>query len=161
MKMRFQNCPAKYLNTVVALTAVLALVGCGPNEPEIVPVSGTITVNGEPYEAVEVKFIPVQPGLDGNYSASGVTDKDGKYTVMLPGASKPGACACECKVTIMEGPVPDSVRESGNDQMAATKFLASLKNRPIPVIYGRMGDTPLQVTVTKDQSVYDFDIKKN
>ncbi|MEL7496054.1 MAG: hypothetical protein AAFN77_00485 [Planctomycetota bacterium] len=160
MKTSFPNCPANTIMAVVVLATVLVFTGCGPSMPEIVPVSGTITVNGEPYESVEVKFYPLQPGLDGNTIATGVTDKDGKYTLSLPGKDTPGACACECKVTISEGPIPDAVRGSGNDQIASTRYLASLKNRPVPVIYTRMADTPFTVTVSPDEETYDFDVKK-
>ena len=162
MKTSFQNCPAKITSTVVILTAVLAFVGCGSGIPEIVPVSGTITVNGKkPYERVLVKFYQLQSGLDGNTVASGVTDENGNYTLMLPGKDTPGACACECAVTITEGPMPDEIRKSGNDQITATLYLDSLKKkfRPIPIPYTRMGDTPLQVKVESGVETYDFDVK--
>lgn len=159
MKLSFLNHPAKVTQTVVMLAAVLAFVGCGPSIPDIVPVSGTITYKGAPYAGVEVKFYPLQKGLDGNFTASGVTDKDGKYTLVLPGKTEPGACACECAVTVTEGPIPKEVRESENQQVASTKYLKLLKNRPVPTVYNRMSDTPLKVQVTKDESTYDFELK--
>lgn len=158
MKPSFLKHPAKATQAVVILAAVLAFVGCGPSVPEIVPVSGTITYKGEPYAGVEVKFYPLQEGLDGNFTASGITDRNGKYILTLPGKTEPGGCACECAVTITEGPIPKEVRESRNQQIASTNYLAQLKNRPIPSIYNRMSDTPLKVSVTKDSETYDFEL---
>ena len=159
MKTCFLNWPAsKTCFAVVTLATALAFSGCGPSMPEIVPISGTVTVNGKPYENVEIKFLPLQEGLDGNTTATGVTDENGKYTASLPGSDQPGGCACACKVTITEGPVPEAVRNS-QDQLAADKYRARLKNRPVPVIYTRMSDTPLEVNITAEQSTYDFDIK--
>lgn len=151
------TCTKNALAVAVLVTA-LAFSGCGPNIPEIVPVKGTVTINGKPYSHVEVKFYPLQDGLDGNTIASGITDPSGNYVASLPGSDGPGACACACKVTITEGPIPGEVRNS-QDPLAAEKFLANLKYRPVPVIYTRMSDTPLEVTITPDQDTYNFDIE--
>lgn len=140
-----------------AILCLVTAIGCGPSIPPIVPVSGRITVGGKPLPNVEVKFIPMQTGLDGNTIASGVTDADGKYSVRLPGSDKDGACACETKVTITEGPIPDEVRNGEDSQMAATEFLRNLANRPIPTAYNRVADTPLTIVVEAGKT-YDFDL---
>ena len=57
------------------LPIILILVGCGKSGPEIAPVSGRITVNGQPMENVDITF-----QLDGSKPpSSGRTDKDGHY----------------------------------------------------------------------------------
>ena len=160
MKRNFKSCPSKIAQAVVILTAALALVGGGgPGLPEIVPVSGTVTIDGKPYQRVMVRFTPLQEGLDGNSIAIGQTDMQGKYTVELPGKGH-GAYACECAVTIHEGEIPAEVRESGNDQMAATAYMNSLQDRPIPRKYNLINDTPLRFKVTADKATYDLELTK-
>ncbi len=142
---------------VVVLAAVSFLVGCSKAPPKIVPVSGTVTLDGKPLANVEVRFIPTVPGLDGNMVGSAVTDDDGKYTLRLPGKTESSACACDCKITVNEGPIPDDIR---GDQMAETNFLKNLKNRPIPKAFTRMADTPLAVSVTADQTDYPIELSR-
>lgn len=151
--------PAQGMLVVWTLAGMLVLSGCSGNSPEIVPVTGTVTIKGRPYRNVLVTFVPTQPGLDGNMKASGVTDAAGKFTLTMPGRDDPSCPACVCKVTITEGPIPDSVRESENEQIAATQFLASLEDRPIPVIYTRVADTPLEVEVTPEENQFDLEVK--
>lgn len=158
--MKRMNCLSsiRVLQAVGLMAAALVLVGCGKAPPEIVPVSGRVTLDGQPLPNVEVRFIPTVTGLDGNMIGTGVTDDEGNYTLRLPGKTESGACACECKITITEGPVPAELRE-GNDQMAVTNFMKKLKNRPIPKVFNRMADTPLSITVTPER--VDYPIKLN
>jgi hypothetical protein len=156
---RESNISSIRISQAVAVFAIaLVLVGCSPAPPQIVPVSGTVTLDGKPLPNAEVRFIPTRDGLDGNMVGIGVTDDDGKYTLRLPGKTESGCCACECKITITEGPIPDDLR--GNDQMAATNFLKNLKNRPIPKSFTRMADTPLVVTVTPEQTDYPIELSR-
>jgi len=68
------------LLAVVLLGSVLAL-GCGGQQdagrPKTVPVTGTVTHNGEPVEGATVAF----QASGGSQSAIGVTDAGGKYTL--------------------------------------------------------------------------------
>ncbi|MFO7907481.1 MAG: hypothetical protein R6U98_32840 [Pirellulaceae bacterium] len=72
--------------SVLALT----LAGCGASSVETVPVSGTVTVDGEPAESIMVNFQPAE-GTTGPGSV-GVTSADGTYSLETVGSdSKPGA----------------------------------------------------------------------
>jgi hypothetical protein len=51
--------------------------GCGDG-PYLVPVSGTVTLDGAPLADAGVMFSPVEPGP----SASGTTDAQGKFELM-------------------------------------------------------------------------------
>lgn len=54
---------------------MLVVAGCGKSGPELAPVSGRITLNGQPIENADIVFQP-----DGPKSPSyGRTDKDGHY----------------------------------------------------------------------------------
>ena len=97
-------------------------------------------------------------GLGGNHVASGVTDKTGAFTLKFPGKVEPGCCACQCKVLIVEAPIPDEGR--GEDEasiMAAGRYRKSQRNRPIPKEFERIGTTPLSYDV--DESNKHFEIK--
>lgn len=64
-----------YLWTLLLLTT---LAGCGTGGPEIVPVSGRVTLDGRPLENADVVFQPA----GANRPSSGRTDKDGLYQLM-------------------------------------------------------------------------------
>jgi hypothetical protein len=100
----------RHLRASLPIVALISggLVGCGPGDEtkqyRLVPVSGTVTINGKPAEGVEVSFTPSgtdspsTPGLDttgpeGNYkmmyrNRSGLSP--GKYTVLVTQTLFPG-----------------------------------------------------------------------
>lgn len=68
----------------------LTLAGCGDSGADTVPVSGTVTVDGEPTENIMVNFQPAE-GTTGPGSV-GITSADGTYSLETVGSdSKPGA----------------------------------------------------------------------
>lgn len=62
---------------MLPLLCPLVLVGCGPSRPETVPVSGHVTLNGQPVEGATVMFSPEAEGRP----ATGTTDADGRFTL--------------------------------------------------------------------------------
>jgi hypothetical protein len=72
-----------------------------------------------------------------------------------------GACVGEHRVIVEEGPLPKEAQgESGRAQMAMTRFLQSLPNRPIPAAYGNAAQSPLTVEITADQAQYDLKLTR-
>lgn len=67
----------KRLVALGCLAFSMFLVGCGADLPATVPVTGTVTLDGNPIEGASVNFLSVE----GNITASGVTDASGKFTV--------------------------------------------------------------------------------
>ena len=61
---------------IAAATAVVLLAGCSDGRPTRVPVSGTVTFQGEPLASANVTFLSTQ--ADG-HSASGRTDDSGQF----------------------------------------------------------------------------------
>ena len=81
----------------------LAAVGCGPrNTFGVVDVTGKITVDGEPVEGIVVTMSPVNPvQADGTSqrAASGLTQADGTFRVVTPGAKMAGVMPGEYVLT--------------------------------------------------------------
>ncbi len=76
----------------------LLLIGCGTG-PRLVPVSGTVTLDGEPVDQVRVVFEPVigeaDVTTDVYYSSFGITDDHGHFEMKteVEGEVRPGALA--------------------------------------------------------------------
>ena len=65
MQIRYLSC----------LVSILIVSGCSKSGPEIAPVSGRVTVDGQAMENVDVVFQPT----DARSPSYGRTDKDGHY----------------------------------------------------------------------------------
>ena len=70
------------LRLVLPLVCLLA-VGCG-KQLDLAPVSGTVTLDGEPVDGIRVTFEPVIGEVDGvtmdeYYTSFGITDENGHY----------------------------------------------------------------------------------
>jgi len=80
--------------------AVLVLAGCSDGR-KIVPVSGVVKVNGEPYPNAIVTFQPIAADKDDNpgRGSSGRTGPDGRYTLIYDG-EKPGAVTGKHRIRI-------------------------------------------------------------
>jgi hypothetical protein len=124
-----------------------------------VEVRGTVRLNGKPLPHAEVSFIPLLEDLGGEFIATGITDEEGRYTLATPG--QVGACVCENKVTVVEGPLPAETRSQSREaQMQASRYLSQLKNRPIPTRYASVSQTPLSITVSPEQQTYDIELQR-
>uniref|UniRef100_A0A7C4QMT8 Carboxypeptidase regulatory-like domain-containing protein n=1 Tax=Schlesneria paludicola TaxID=360056 RepID=A0A7C4QMT8_9PLAN len=89
---------SRFLASVILSAATLGFAGCGgqlADAPKTVPVSGTVTVDGQPVSGANVTFIPTSPGVHG---AAGSTDANGRYTLFV--GNNKGAMPGSYKVTI-------------------------------------------------------------
>ncbi len=88
--------------------ASLFCIGCGGGSdyvvPELMEVSGTVTLDGEPLSNTTVIFSP-QPGTNGT-GAIGVTDSNGKYTLKHQ-SDKSGIESGKYYVTFSKWAMPD------------------------------------------------------
>lgn len=88
---------------LLAAGALVSLaLGCsGKKGPVLYQVKGSVRINGEPAEGVDISFTPVAPieGLDRPLAPLGITGKDGTFRLM---SFKPGdgAPAGEYQVSI-------------------------------------------------------------
>jgi hypothetical protein len=140
------------------LLAVFCAWGCGKKPPPIVEVEGRVTVAGKPLPRAEVRFYPMI-GFGGEYIAAGETDEQGRFKLTCMG--RPGACACENRVTVTEAPLPEELRgATGEAQARQGRYLAGLKNRPIPPQYANLAQSPLKVQVSADRKEYNLDLAR-
>lgn len=98
-----------FLQLVLATAAISMFLGCGSGEtiPELVPVTGTITINGSPGADLTVTFNPT--GQEDVGASVGTTDAQGNYTLLYKGEHS-GAPAGSYRVSIHqmnEADVPD------------------------------------------------------
>ncbi len=78
-----------------------SLSSCGSSDMKVAPVSGTVTLDGEPLGRASVVF---QPDAGGRPSF-GVTDENGKYTLnynMHEGGAEVGSCTVKISTRVQE-----------------------------------------------------------
>lgn len=133
---------------VLALT--VALTGCGGSEPpefaaRLVPVTGTVTLDGEPLADAVIHFDPQQG--DGE-SAVGKTDANGKYELKtLLGGQEPelGAVPGSYRVVISRIEMPDG--SAIPPDMSDADAEAEGAKEVIPATYSDWGETTLRAEV--------------
>ena len=123
----------KFKCSVLLLAGFLGIVGCG-GEPRH-PVSGLVTLNGEPVTQGRIFFGPTDE--KNRHQPTATIGSDGRYQVSTGG--KLGAPAGKYLATIV-------VEEKGTSTV-------------IPEQYGDPNKTPLKVEITKDAQAGAYDLK--
>ncbi len=133
---------------------LLLVVGCGgrdPNLPEMVPVSGTVTLDQKLVSDAVVWFIPT--GSTRGSAAGGRTNQDGKYELVST-RGETGTAVGEYRVTI-EVMAGMNMMPSTADKPGSPPVL-SPSSQLLPAMYGSRVQTPLTATVSAGGSVIDF-----
>jgi hypothetical protein len=86
----------------VALLLLLLTTGCR-DSLDLAPVSGEVTLDGQPLPNAEVTFVPLVPGFEHYPESVGVTNNDGKYQLEVFGSGKIGAMVGKHRVEIRLG----------------------------------------------------------
>jgi hypothetical protein len=100
---------------------VVVLGGCG-GDGKIAPVSGVVTLNGQPVADIAVSFQPIagegsnSPGP----AAFGVTGPDGRYTAKIMGEETRGASVGKNQVRFSAHAVPSDTSDEGLNKMKST-----------------------------------------
>lgn len=139
------------------ILAIALLPGCAPTPPALVPVEGTVYLDGQPLPLAYVEFVPELKGFGAEYNSSAVTDEMGHF-VLTCAIGQPGAAVATHKVMVTEH-TPDDLRGMGAQGKLA-EYTARLKNRPIPDQYGTFVKTPLTVEVHA-AGTYDLKLTRN
>lgn len=114
-------------------------------DPEYKPVTGTVTLDGQPLSDAQVSFVPLGSGSSG----TGFTDENGTYQLYYA-ARRAGAKLGENRVYITKSRPPSS----NKGEFAR---LSEADSEMLPVRYNRK--TELTASVQDKQNVIDFDLK--
>lgn len=87
------------VRNLLLVLLVLLISGCGGGEFDTAPVTGVITVNGQPVENASVTFTPQVEGQEVPIS-TGMTDAEGRYELTLTATQQPGAVVGKHTVTV-------------------------------------------------------------
>lgn len=146
-----------------AASAALLLVvssGCDPRVPPIVPVSGTVYLDGQPLPFARVEFVPDLKHFGAETNSFAVTDENGHFSLVCMLQQQPGAVVANHHVLVMEH-TPDEMRGmSARAQQQLAEYQAKLKNRPIPDFYAMVSQSPVTVEVKAGQETYDIQLTR-
>src|SRR5438067_1094467 len=128
----------------------LGSLGCGGSE-KVVPVSGTVTRNGQPVPGLVVSFVPeaaTQTGV-----STGETDDHGRYDLTVVKTGRSGAVVGTHKVWVSRprepyvepGEKDETKKQRAKAAAAAAKAPAELAD--ILKKYGNLDKSPLSVEV--------------
>jgi hypothetical protein len=140
----------KHLSLFIFLCLV---IGCQQSGLPVQPVSGTVTYRGVPLADAVIGFCPKDSS---GYTAAGITEQDGTFTLNIAGAGANGAVAGEYDVVVTKEiavdnagrPIPESVELESRPKMKSV----------IPAKYGKAGSTPLTATVVKGKNRFSFEL---
>jgi hypothetical protein len=134
---------------------ILGMTGCGgggADQPDLVPVSGTVKLEGQPAPGIAVMFFPVGVTRGTTYYAN--TDSSGLYTLQASNGQQ-GAPVGEYKVTCSKYAMPDGApfTSDGTEspEMAGAKEL-------LPPRFSNQSQTELKATVPTGGGTIDFEV---
>jgi hypothetical protein len=152
---------------------LLVATGCGVRHT---PVSGVVTVDGQPHGDLVICFVPVEGG---GLTATGMADDDGKFQL---GTEKPGngVKPGKYKVTVNPGPAKDAVAAghpsdafnkkapAAGGKVDATKEFAKLQKespkirKPPMAAYADPAKSPLEIVeVTTEPKEVKLELKSD
>jgi hypothetical protein len=144
----------------VPALVLVAAWGCTPAEttprqPVLVPVGGTITVDGKPLAVAVVTFLQVD---ESGTTSGGETDENGRYELVY--GATPGTAPASYKVAVsyLVGkngkPIGRRARSSLSEENPV-----HLAKEQLPPEYSDLGRTVLKATVPPAGGTIDFDLK--
>lgn len=126
------------------------LAGCsgGPEKPDLYPLTGVVTLDGEPLANANLTFIPVAGRMTGGPVAIAVTDDAGRFEAQTAG--EPGAAVGEYSVTVTAsaggGPVSVEVDSADYERMMSGEQPVE-STSPVPAVYSNAAESKLTATV--------------
>jgi hypothetical protein len=131
---------------LVGLVCLGAACGCGPSV-KLVPVSGKVSVDGQPLTAGQVSLVPQTESKDQKTAglSAGTIDSSGNYKIMTNG--KDGAPLGKYKVVVAPSMMPS---EAGKIRMDFNSRYSDPKNT----------DLQYEVVANPSATQYDLSLKK-
>ncbi|MCA9048218.1 MAG: hypothetical protein KDA89_05790 [Planctomycetaceae bacterium] len=125
---------------------LLVLFGCGDGRPSLVPVSGSVTLNGEPVEGAQVGFEPQDMG-DYNRPSVAVTDAQGNFTAGTYGTSD-GMPVGTYRVSVFKKEAVGKLPENYNSEDTESNPQPIRYQWTVPQMYSTTAESGLTVEVT-------------
>jgi len=149
---------------VCVVLGTIVLTGCGGSGPELVPVEGTVTLDGRPLANKSLTFTPIDD--TSGHGAGGFSDAEGKFTLtaVVPGATRDyqGIPPGRYRVTVFESMIvgDGSVEEEGDEPVVAVGPGMSSRKSDIPALYGTER-SPLVLEVPESGGTLNVELKSN
>jgi len=147
------------------LLSLAVVLGCGgePDKIKVIPVTGTVTLDGKPLEEATVTFLPqTAQGV----AAAATTDKNGHYVLQTAGAHRPGAAPGQYTVTIMKIEVKplrtqeESFAQAKSQGANAMPLPTTESKQLLPAKYRNPALSGFTATVSDSgKNSFDFDVK--
>lgn len=138
---------------MLLFAASFSSAGCGPDGPPLVPVSGQVTLDGDPLDGAAVTFLPEDPE-PGQLGGFGKTGTDGKYTIVNSNGGD-GLAVGKYKVAVSKSNFqPTTSSEEGLGAVTA----ADLKDELSPA-YSDLSRTTLSYSVDQSGGSIDIELK--
>lgn len=147
------------LSAAIAVGAALIIgSGCGGG-PKLVPVSGTITLNGKALEDADVSFIPFPENADPKTPGSDRTGPEGNYKAKYNGRF--GLAPGKYKVLVSKTATAASNLNLPKEIMIdrEQQELAGVRKQELPKKYTEVSETTEICDVPEEGTVFDMDIK--
>jgi hypothetical protein len=153
---------------VVLCFGLCLLPGCGRSGPKLVPVDGTILLDGQPLAYKCVLFLP-EEGTAGN-GAGGYTNGEGKYSLfaVIFGVTRDydGCPPGRYRVVVSEPVIPITeadfgpldAEEEGDEPAVAVGPVMSPATSVIPALYTSEETTPLVREVPESGGAVDLEL---
>jgi hypothetical protein len=138
----------RFLAPLPAILALVLFAGCSEGGPETYPVTGKVTINGQPASGLQIQFNPVEPGKE---AASGNISADGGYTLYTGVEGKEGAPPGKYKVTLSDPSDTSYMQSGGGDP-------TTIKGGKVPADYRTVTTSPKVVEVTAGPNTINIEI---
>jgi hypothetical protein len=129
-------------------------LGCGPAISLNETVQGTVKMDGKPVANVRVEFWPQLGPSHQAPTSAGVTDEKGNYRLTCENG-KPGAVIAKHKVVLLQGRAAATPDEGVDEKSPQRKA-----GPTIPTPYTIASQTPLEVEVKENESIYDLTVRQ-
>lgn len=139
---------------LLPLVVLVFLPGCQSDAKPLTPVSGTITLGGQPLANARIRFMPSGDTL--GHGGSAITRDDGGYEIISnrEGGRK-GLLPGTYQVVLSRFVLPD-----GTVLPPDVPWQGSNAKESIPEMYTQRDFSPLTATVETEAKKFDFDLKK-
>jgi hypothetical protein len=128
--------------------------GCGKAGPELVEISGTVSLGGKPLEKIHVEFYPETEGP----RSSGTTDAGGRFTLQTADGLRKGAVIGKHRVVMNDVSI---IKETGFGRDFEDKDITGGQKPRILETYGSPTTSQLSADVQKAGQEFTFELEPN